>query len=147
MDRIIHHAIDVRARPDAIWRVFSDLTTWPRWFPQATSARSSSDPVWQIGGRIDIRMQIPVAGSVAITLEIVELVPAERVRWVGKSRGISGDHAYSFEDRGDWTRVTSHEVFGGWLAGAAMRLARGRIEEAAHVSLDKLRALVEEATS
>ena len=147
MSHILHHAIDVRARPETIWRVFTDLSTWPRWFPYATAAHSDDEVVWRTGGRIDVRMAVPVAGALRIHLGIVEVAAPDRVRWIGTATGMRGDHLYRFEDHGDWTRVTSHEELGGWMASAALRLARGRVEDAVHVSLEKLRDVVEESAA
>ena len=140
----IHHDIDVKAKPAAIWSVFSDLTTWPLWFPRATVAQplDGCEP-WRRGGAIEVTMAVPVVGSLVLRLDVEEIDPGRLVRWIGKAYGVRGDHRYSFEDRGAWTRVTSHETFGGVMSVLATRLGRSRFEDEAFQSLDKLRAVVE----
>lgn len=142
MRKAIHHAIDVDARPDAIWRVFADLSTWPSWFPFADSARADGDP-WRAGGRIDVQLRVPVVGTLPLRLAVAEASAPSLARWTGGALGVRGDHRYTFDDRGKWTRVTSHETFSGAFAFVLPRAAFGRIDEAAHDSLAKLKALVE----
>ncbi len=144
MREAIHHAIDVDAAPPLVWRVFSDLAAWPRWFPYAASATAEADP-WRPGGALAVELQLPVVGRLLLRLTVEEAAPPTRVRWTGGARGLRGDHLYTFEDRGRWTRITSHETFGGAFAPIARRLAWDRIDEASHQSLARLRALVEEA--
>jgi hypothetical protein len=140
----IHHDIDVKARPSEIWAVFSDLTTWPLWFPRATVAHplDGCEP-WRRGGAIEVEMAVPVIGSLTLRLDVEEIEIEKSVRWIGKAYGVRGDHRYSFVDRGGWTRVTSHETFGGVMSILATRVGRARFEEEAFQSLDKLRAVVE----
>jgi hypothetical protein len=140
----IHHAIDVEATPAEVWRVFSDLSTWPRWFPNATAARVQLGPPWRKGAVLEVDLAVPVVGALVLRLDVEEAEPARRVRWVGKVWGIRGDHTYTFEDRGGWTRLTSHETFGGMLAGFADRLGRDTIDRSAHEAVAKLKALVEQ---
>ena len=146
MPQIVHHAIDIAASPDAIWAVFADLSTWPRWFPRTRAARSQGDP-FRPGGRIDVELEVPVAGRIPLRLDVKEVTPARRVLWHGAAYGIAGEHSYAFDDRGKWTRVTSHEELraAGIAKSFAIRLARGRLDVEVHESLGKLRDLVEQS--
>ena len=144
----IHHAIDIHASPAAVWRVFTDLTSWPRWFPEALSARSLAEPTWQRGGTLEVEMAVPVLRSLTLHLRIEEVEAERKVRWIGKAWGVSGDHSYIFEDRGQWTRVTSHEKFAGLvtlLPRVAGAKVRERVDGLAHASMARLKALVEDA--
>jgi hypothetical protein len=143
----IHHAIDIDATPAAVWRVFSDLATWPRWFPNATAARLAFGAPWKKGSVLEVDLAVPVVGSLVLRLDVEEAEPAAHVRWVGKVWGIRGDHRYSFEDRGKWTRVTSHERFDGMLARLADSVAREAIDRQAHEALARLKQLVEDASA
>jgi uncharacterized protein YndB with AHSA1/START domain len=140
---VIHHAIDVDATPEQAWRVFTDLTTWPRWFPNAVSARALRPDPFRPGGAIEVSLSVPVVGSLTLRLDVEEADPPRLVRWVGKAWGVRGDHRYTFEDRGKWTRVTSHERFGGPLSTLANRLAPGRIDDMAHETIARLKQVIE----
>lgn len=140
----IHHAIDIEASPAAVWAVFTNFDLWPRWFPYAASARSVGGPTWQRGGALEVRLVVPVVGALTLRLEVAEAEAERRVRWIGGSWGVRGDHLYTFEDRGGWTRVTSHEEFGGPFAFAAGARLRDRVDQLAHASMGHLKALVEE---
>ncbi|MSP62385.1 MAG: SRPBCC domain-containing protein [Myxococcales bacterium] len=147
MSQAIHHAIDIDASLDAVWRVFTDLSTWPRWFPHAVAAQALHDAPWyRRGGGVEVELTVPVLGSMVLRLDIEEADPRHKVRWVGKAWGVRGDHSYTFEDRGAWTRVTSHEQFGGPLAVLANGSAvRERIDRIAHDAMTRLKEVVEAA--
>src|SRR5262245_23615053 len=111
MPPIVHHAIDVKASPDACWERFADLSFWPQWFPLCKNARGLDGNPWRIGGRIEITFQAGPMG-VPVVVELAELEPGKVVRWVGGRLGMSGNHSYTFGvNSPGLTRVTSHEEF------------------------------------
>ncbi|HEY1588055.1 MAG TPA: SRPBCC family protein, partial [Polyangia bacterium] len=99
----VHHAIDVAATPDDCWRIFSDLSTWARWFPMLHRV----DGELRAGGRLKLIFAAgPAHLPVDVTIE--EYKPRELVRWVGGKLGVRGDHYYSFAvNTPGTTRVTS----------------------------------------
>ncbi len=146
MNPVVHHAIDVKAAPDACWRLFADLAKWPRWFPMCKSARADGDP-WKLGGLIEIVFEAGPLG-LPVTVEIKELEPARRVRWQGGRLGFSGNHYYEFTvNSPGLTRVTSHEEFSGLGAKWIPRKVVDRIDGEVHRSMERLKALVEESAS
>src|SRR5258708_7215955 len=94
----IHHAIDIEASPEVVWRVFTDLATWPRWFPGAVAARAVRSPPWRRGGAVEVDLAVPVIGSLVLRLDVEEADEQRSVRWVGKAWGVRGNHSYTFED-------------------------------------------------
>ncbi len=137
----VHHAIDVAASPDDCWRVFSDLSTWPRWFPMLRAV----DGELRAGGRLRLAFAAgPTSFPVEVTIE--EYKPRELVRWVGGKLGVRGDHFYSFAvNNPGTTRVTSRECF----SGIGARLITGpifhKLDGETHQSMERFKALVEAA--
>lgn len=137
----VQHAIDVAATPDQCWRIFSDLATWPRWFPFLRDVRGELRP----GGRLQLKF---AAGPTTLPIDVLveEFEPGVRVRWVGGKLGVRGDHYYSFAaSLPGLTRVTSSESF----SGLGARLITGRVRDLldgeVHQSMERFKALVEAA--
>lgn len=137
----VHHAIDVAATPDACWRVFSDLATWPRWFPMLRAVEGEL----RAGGRLRLAF---AAGPTSFPVEVMveEYRAREFVRWVGGRLGVRGDHFYSFSvNNPGMTRVTSRECF----SGIGARLITGpifqKLDGETHQSMERFKALVEAA--
>jgi hypothetical protein len=140
----IHHAIDVAATPEACWRVFADLSTWPEWFPLCKHA-PHADGDWRIGGKLELQFDVGMPVSVTVTVE--ELEPGKRVRWVGGRLGVAGNHWYSFSvNSPGLTRVTSHEEFTGMATRFLPRVVVDRIDDEVHRSMARFKALVEGRT-
>ena len=138
----VHHAIDVAARPEDCWRVFSDLSTWPRWFPMLQKVEGEL----RAGGRLRLGFAAgPANFPVDVTIE--EYRPGELIRWVGGRLGVRGDHSYSFVvNNPGITRVTSRECF----TGVAARLITGpifaKLDGETHHSMERFKALVQAVT-
>jgi hypothetical protein len=136
---IVHHAIDVAASPDACWRVFADLGSWPTWFPFLRAVRGELCA----GGRLTLSI---AAGPAALPIRVTisELVVGERVRWKGGALGVSGDHSYSFTTPAvGLTRVTSREEFSGFGARLITGPIFDRLDGEVHQSMARFKALVE----
>ena len=137
----VHHAIDVAATPDECWRVFSDLSTWTRWFPMLQGVHGEL----RSGGKLTLRFAAG-PGSLPVEVAIEEFAPGERVRWVGGRLGVRADHAYSFEvHQPETTRFTSRECFSGFGARLITGPIFARFDDAAHQSMAHFKALVEAA--
>jgi hypothetical protein len=151
---IFHHAIDVHAPRDAVWRSFADLSAWPRWFPRLTQATALADErlaegaPFCVGGELELRISAGPLGEKRVRVVVRECERGHRVRWTGTLLGVKVNHVYSFEEKAPGaTRVTSHEE----IEGFAARLLRGavfdRIDREAHESLRHLKALIEGASA
>jgi hypothetical protein len=135
----VHHAIDVAATPEECWRVFSDLSTWPRWFPMLQRV----DGELREGGRLTLHF---AAGPARLPVEVAvaEWKPQELVRWVGGRLGVRGDHYYSFAvNNPGLTRVTSRECFTGFGARLITGPIFARLDNEVHLSMERFKALVE----
>lgn len=139
----VQHAIDVAATPEDCWRVFSDLQTWPRWFPFLRGVRGEL----RDRGRLTLLF---AAGPTELPVDVAveEFAPPARVRWIGGRLGVRGDHAYSFESKmAGTTRVTSSETFSGFAARLIAGPIFAKLDGEVHRSMERFKALVEERRS
>jgi hypothetical protein len=137
----VHHAIDVAATPDDCWRIFSDLSTWTRWFPMLQKV----DGELRVGGKLTLTF---AAGPARVPVEVMieEYRRGELVRWVGGRLGVRGDHSYSFSvNNPGTTRVTSRECFSGFGARLITGPIFNKLDGETHQSMARFKALVEAA--
>src|SRR4051812_8249233 len=131
---VVHHAIDVKAAPDACWQRLSDLSVWPEWFPMCKGARWLDGGSWKVGSRLEMTFHAGPLG-VPVVVQVKELEPGKIVRWVGGRLGLSGNHSYTFSvNSPGLTRVTSHEEFSGMTARWLPRKVIERIDGEVHLS-------------
>ena len=110
--------------PDAVWRLISDIDSWPAWNPDVRSARLEGELApgstfrWKAG-----------PGTIVSTLRSVE--PEREIGWSGRTMGIDALHVYRLEPVGDGTRVVSEESW----AGLPVRLLRARMRRTLERSL------------
>ena len=135
----VQHAIDVAGSPDDCWRVFSDLSTWTRWFPMLAAV----DGELAAGGHLRLTFAAGPA-RLPVDVRIEEFRPRALVRWIGGRLGVRGDHSYTFDVNIEGiTRVTSRESF----SGIGARLVRGpifdKLDGETHESMARFKALVE----
>jgi hypothetical protein len=135
----VQHAIDVSATPDDCWRIFSDLSTWTRWFPMLREVRGEL----RAGGKLTLYFAAGPA-RLPVDVRIEDYRPGELVRWIGGKLGVRGDHSYIFSvNNPGTTRVTSRECF----TGIGARLITGpvfaKLDGETHASMERFKALVE----
>jgi hypothetical protein len=106
--------IDIRATPDRVWRVLTDLAAYPQWNPFIVRAEGAVGP----GQQLVLTMQ-PVGGR-AMTLRprLVDVATNRTLRWRG-TLGIPGlmdaEHTFLLQPRPDGTRLIQQETFRGLL--------------------------------
>ena len=137
----VHHAIDVAATPDDCWRVFSDLSTWTRWFPMLHRVAGEL----RAGGKLTL---VFAAGPAHVPVEVAieEYQPKKLLRWVGGRLVVRGDHSYLFDvNNPGTTRVTSRECFSGFGARLITGPIFAKLDGETHQSMERFKALVEAA--
>ncbi len=67
-----------------------------------------------------------------IVSELGEVDPPRRIAWTGRTLGLRAVHTWTFEERGEGTRVQTEESFEGWLA----RLLPGLLRRTLRSSLE-----------
>ena len=114
MSKELSTHIDIRATPDRVWEVLTDLAAYPAWNPFIVRAEGVVAP----GRRLTLRMQ-PVGGR-AMTMRprLVEVTSNRHLRWRG-TLGVPGlmdaEHALLLQPHSGGTRLIHRETFRGLL--------------------------------
>jgi hypothetical protein len=114
MSKRLSTHVDIRATPERVWDVLTDLAAYPAWNPFIVRAEGTVGP----GHRLSLTMQ-PVGGR-AMTLRprLVEVAINRELRW--RSRlGIPGlmdaEHTFTLQPQPSGTRLIQQETFRGVL--------------------------------
>ncbi len=102
--------IFIRANPEQVWAVLTDINQWPRWNSRITKATLEA-PVtvgttfrWKVNG-----------ASIRSILQMVE--PHHSFGWSGVTFGGSAIHIWYLEPQNGGTVVRVAESMEGWLVG------------------------------
>jgi uncharacterized protein YndB with AHSA1/START domain len=85
---VSRHEIAINAPLESVWRVFTDIDSWPEWNPDI--------PKSKVGGPIEVGTVIhwETAGMV-IPSTIGEVVPLKRIGWSGETKAFSASTCVS----------------------------------------------------
>jgi len=128
--KLAHSEIVIDASAENVWNVLTDLAGYSNWNPLITKAKG---PL-QVGKKIQMRIQPPGLLGRDFAVEILEIVPLKKIRWLGKTmlKGLlDGDHYFIIEPLNDHqSRLLHYEHFSGlfvlFLGGLlATRMKRG----------------------
>jgi hypothetical protein len=114
MSKRLSTHVDIRATPERVWDVLTDLAAYPAWNPFIVRAEGTVGP----GHRLRLRMQ-PVGGR-AMTLRprLVEVAVNRELRWRGRL-GVPGlmdaEHTFMLQPQASGTRLIQQETFRGVL--------------------------------
>jgi hypothetical protein len=125
-----------------VWRAFCQVESWPRWFPTLTAvARPASGP-FALEEHIVLSLGFRGRGT-RVDVRVVESAEG-RVRWVGRSFGVTGDHAFFVEPLGDGrARFGSDEIFTGFPVRLLPRFVWNELTAECRRGLERFRTLVE----
>jgi len=108
----LEHSITAKCRPEHVWKKFEALDQWAWWNKVILRTRWIKGPAWQKGSRFEMELARPK--PMKFQPVIIECTPPTRVGWVGKARGLTGEHWFSFELQPDGnTLVKTWEEFSG----------------------------------
>ena len=116
---MIQESIVADVPPEAVWRVFSRLETWPAWNPIFSRAETVSGRLWEVGSTFRFSVK-PWWLTMNVKATVVESDPPRQIVWTGRGPGVFGQHSFTFEPDDGGTRITTSEVFGGplqWTMG------------------------------
>jgi len=128
--------IDVAASPETIWRVLTEVGSWPAWNPDVKSA--------SLEGPLAVGTQFRwKAGPGTITSTLQSIEPPHRIGWTGRTFGINAIHVHRLERQGETTNVTSEESWDGLLVRLLRRPLRKTLEKSVNSGLQHLKAEAE----
>ena len=104
--------VDIRATPQRVWAVLSDLEGWPDWTPSVRSVERLEAGPLSVGSRARIR-QPKLAPAV---WRITAIEKGRSFTWVTRSPGLSVTAHHGVEATADGSRATLSIRFEGLLA-------------------------------
>jgi hypothetical protein len=95
--KILFSEISIKAKPDRVWTVLTDFTSYPLWNPFIKAVNG----IPETGKQIEVSIQPP--GEKAMVFSPVVLVydKAKEFRWIGKlgfSHLFDGEHAFILQE-------------------------------------------------
>jgi hypothetical protein len=110
----LEYSIMANCRPEHVWRKFKKLEEWPWWNRVIGQARWLNGEPWQKGSEFLLELVFPRKMSTRPV--ILESAPPNKIAWIGKKMGASGEHWFSFEAQPDgMTLIKTWEDFSGPL--------------------------------
>jgi len=110
--------IEVKAAPEVIWDIMTDVETWPDWNPDVTSV--------SISGRMSAGKTFTwKSGPGEITSTVQELQKPWFLGWTGKMLGIKAAHIWQIIPSDGKTLVRTEESWDGWV----VRVLRGLMQK------------------
>lgn len=124
--------IVIHAPVEKVWQIQTDIENWNRWQPDITSAKLEGALAagtifrWKAKGL-----------NIVSTLHTVK--PHQHIGWTGRSLGMFAVHNWTFEARGETTRVITEESLSGWLTRLMILLDPRFLERSLEASLNILK--------
>lgn len=103
---ITRDEIRIQAPPERVWELFTNITAWPEWQPEITSARLD-EPL-----AVNTTFHWSAAGM-DIASTVAELIPGQRIVWSGLFKGIMAVHVWTFTAVEGGTLVQTAESWDG----------------------------------
>lgn len=103
---VSHQDVAINAPLESVWRVFTEVSSWPEWNPDIPKAT--------IAGPIALGTAIHwETAGMAIPSIIGEVVPLKKIAWSGETSGILGIHVWAFSATAEGTQVRTEESWEG----------------------------------
>ncbi|GAA1752937.1 SRPBCC family protein [Streptomonospora arabica] len=133
---VVRREIAVDAPLERVWRLHTDVASWPRWQPDITAAQAAG-PL-----RVGDAFRWSTAGlDIESTVYVVE--KPHRILWGGPAHGITGVHLWTFEAAGSSVRVRTEESWDGEPVRADAAGMRAALDESLAAWLAHLKSAAE----
>jgi hypothetical protein len=111
----------VLAKPEQIWDILTDVKDWPLW-QVASHVEPPAGPLCE-----GATFQAELSGR-TWQITVTEADRPHRLVWVGRTRGLSAVHEWSFvREAVDTSEVVTKETVSGWMLPLAYPLTKRRI--------------------
>lgn len=115
MSTTIERSIEIHATPDQVWRVLTDLPSYPEWNPFIPEITGNVT----VGSRLRVRIRPPGKRGMTFKPVVTAATAGREFAWLGTLgfRGVfDGAHRFVIDDLGDGrSRLTQSETFRGVL--------------------------------
>jgi hypothetical protein len=95
----LEYSTTAKCRPEHVWEKFKTIEQWPWWNPTIAAAKWVSGKPWEKGSRFSMELARPMRFKVISV--VFESDAPNKVGWVGKKAGFTGEHWFSFEAQPD----------------------------------------------
>jgi hypothetical protein len=96
------HTIHIDAPPATIWRVFTDVASWPSWTPTTLEAEVLDDAPFAVGKQARLKLKGGGSGLWAVT----QCEPERYFAWENDYRGVHTIAGHRIEPDGAGANVT-----------------------------------------
>src|SRR5450759_3392446 len=97
----LEYSVTAKCKPEHVWQKFHKLEEWPWWNRVVGRAKWLSGKPWEKGSQFLMDLVYP--RKISFRPTIIEAAPPNRIGWVGKTTGFTGEHWFSFEAQPDGT--------------------------------------------
>ncbi|MGW2839910.1 SRPBCC family protein [Streptomyces sp. NPDC001493] len=125
---ITREDIVIHAPLERIWRIQTDVGSWPQWQPDVSEATKVTRGPLRPGSVF--RWSVEGLSGIESTVRQVE--PGRRIVWGGPAQGITAVHVWTFTQRADGVHVHTEESW----AGEPVDAATPALQAALDASLD-----------
>jgi uncharacterized protein YndB with AHSA1/START domain len=136
---IARHSIVIHAPLEVVWRVHTDLESWPEWQSGVGSMELLTPGPLRPGSAFRWHVE-----GLDITSTVRQVVPQHRLVWGGPANGIVGVHVWEFtEQPGGGVLVRTEESWSGAPVEADIPYAQQALDSSLTTWLDNLRMRTE----
>ena len=110
----LEYAVTAKCKPEHVWEKFRKLEEWPWRNRVVGQAKWLSGQPWQKGSKFLLELVYP--RKISFRPTIIEAAAPNRIAWVGKTMGFTGEHWFTFEAQAEGTTlIKTWEDVSGWL--------------------------------
>lgn len=128
--------IVIHAPVEKVWQIQTDIENWSQWQPDIISAKLEG----ALTAGTTFRWKAKILNIVS-TIHTVN--PKQQIGWTGISLGMFAVHNWTFEARGETTRVITEESLSGWLTRLMKLVDSNFLEKSMEASLQFLKTKAE----
>lgn len=101
----VEHTVFTKADPATAWKIFSDISLWPRFFNLYGNIRWQGTP-WTPGSRLRIEINQPIQAVVDRVITVC--MPPQHIAWINHVRGYTMEQWISIDPyQGGGTRIST----------------------------------------
>lgn len=106
----VKESIEIRARAEDVWEVFSRVAEWPRWWEGCLEAEALHS--LKKGAQLRLSFKFGLL-PLKFTVTVTKCDPPYELAWIGRGGGLKGVHSWWFLPKGNNTVVTQCEEYSG----------------------------------
>ncbi len=130
---ITQDEIFIAASLGTVWDLFTDISRWPEWHSDVSSARLEGPLA---AGTV---FRWSTAGLDDIASTIGEMIPEQRIAWSGPAQGIMGIHVWTFTAVQDGVIVKTEESWSGEPVLQQLEFAQQGLDQSIKSWLENLK--------